>query len=282
MKRGLIGLALAFATTLALAELPRMNPVPGGIVTIRLGPAQPPAPQAFLDDARVMVLAHEGAWHAVVGVPLTLETGEHRLHVVDGDGVREINFAVSAKEYAVQHITLRNQRMVEPPAEDLARIEQDHFVIRGVFERWSEVPAPPLRFDLPAKGRISGNFGLQRYFNNQPRQPHSGIDIAAPVGTPVVAPAPGVIVEVGDYFFNGRTVFIDHGQGLVSMYNHLHRVHATPGTSVKRGQRIGEIGASGRVTGPHLHWTVSLNNARVDPLLFVSDEAAKQFVRKGM
>lgn len=282
MRRRLIGMALALASTLAVAELPRTDPAPGGIVTVRLGPAQAPVPQAFLAEARVMVLAHEGAWHAVVGVPLTLAPGEHRLQVVEGLRAREITFTVTPKEYAVQHITLRNQRMVEPPAEDLARIEQDHFVIRGVFERWTDVTVPPLRFDLPAKGRISGNFGLQRYFNNQPRQPHSGIDIAAPVGTPVVAPAPGVVVEVGDYFFNGRTVFIDHGQGLVSMYNHLHRVHVTPGTPVKRGQRIGEIGASGRVTGPHLHWTVSLNNARVDPLLLISDEAAKQFVRKGM
>lgn len=282
MKRLLLGVALALGSAPALAELPRTEPVPGGLVTVRLAPTEQPPPRVFLAEARVMVLAHEGAWHAVVGVPLTLEPGEHRLRVVEDDDVREVTFAVNPKEYRVQHITLSNQRMVDPPAEDLARIEQDHFVIRGVFERWTDVAAPPVRFDLPAKGRISGNFGLQRFFNSQPRQPHSGIDIAASVGTPVVAPAPGVVVEVGDYFFNGRTVFIDHGQGLVSMYNHLHRVLVAPGTPVKRGQRIGEVGKSGRVTGPHLHWSVSLNNTRVDPLLFVSDEAIRQFARQKM
>lgn len=165
--------------------------MPGGIVALRLGPAQGPAPRAYLDETRVMVVAHAGEWHAVVGLPLTLEPGEHRLRVEGLGETKEIAFTVNAKEYAVQHITLNNPRMVEPPAEDLARIEQDHFAINGAFARWTDVELPPVRFDLPARGRISGNFGLRRYFNNQPRQPHSGIDIAAPVGTPVVAPAPG-------------------------------------------------------------------------------------------
>jgi murein DD-endopeptidase MepM/ murein hydrolase activator NlpD len=280
VKSWLLGIALLLGSLPAPAELPRTEPVPGGIVTVRLGPVRQPAPQVFLAEARVMVLAHEGAWHAVVGLPLTLEPGEHHLRVIVGDSVREFPFEVTAKEYRVQHITLPDQRMVEPPPEDLARIEQDYLAINGVFERWSEIEAPSLRFDLPAKGRISGNFGLRRYFNEQPRQPHSGIDIAAPVGTPVLAPAPGVVIEVGEYFFNGRTVFIDHGQGLVSMYTHLHRALVAPGTPVKRGQRIGEIGKSGRATGPHLHWTVSLNNARVDPLLLISKKAVKQMARQ--
>lgn len=282
MRRALTGIALLLASLLALADLPRTDPVPGGIVTVRLGPARQPAPQAFLAETRVMVLAHDNAWHAVVGLPLELEPGEHYLRVVDGGAVRELPFTVKAKEYAVQHITLRDQRMVEPPAEDLARIEQDRFTITGVFERWTEVATPPVRFDLPAKGRVSANFGLKRYFNEQPRKPHSGIDIAAPVGTPVVAPAPGLVVEVGEYFFNGRTVFIDHGQGLISMYNHLHRVQVSPGTPVERGQQIGEIGATGRVTGPHLHWSVSLNNARVDPMLFVGPHTDKRIARRKM
>jgi len=110
---------------------------------------------------------------------------------------------------------------------------------------------------------------LQRYFNGEARQPHSGIDIAAPLGTPVTAPAAGTVVETGDFFFNGNTVLLDHGQGLITMFNHLNRVAVTTGTRVERGQLLGEIGMTGRVTGAHLHWTVSLNNARVDPLLLL-------------
>ncbi|HEX7044746.1 MAG TPA: M23 family metallopeptidase, partial [Burkholderiales bacterium] len=101
-----------------------------------------------------------------------------------------------------------------------------------------------------------------------------GVDIAAPRGTPVRAPADGVVAAVGDYFFNGLTVFLDHGQGLISMYNHLDRIAVEPGARVARGDVIGAVGATGRVTGPHLHWSVSLNNVRVDPLLFVGEDLA--------
>jgi murein DD-endopeptidase MepM/ murein hydrolase activator NlpD len=114
-------------------------------------------------------------------------------------------------------------------------------------------------------------FGLRRYFNDQPRQPHSGIDIAGPVGTPVTAPFAGIVANTGDYFFNGKTVFIDHGQGLISMFNHLSRITVKSGARVAAGEKIGEIGMTGRVTGPHLHWTVSLNNSRVDPMLFLAE-----------
>jgi murein DD-endopeptidase MepM/ murein hydrolase activator NlpD len=128
-----------------------------------------------------------------------------------------------------------------------------------------------LQFRLPVHGRISSIFGLRRYFNEQPRLPHSGIDIAAPIGTPVVAPLDGTVMETGDYFFNGKTVFINHGQGLISMLNHLSRITVKRGVYVRQGQKLGEVGMSGRVTGPHLHWTISLNNSRIDPALFVSE-----------
>lgn len=265
---GLLPALLAGVTDADPLRLPRIDPVPGGITVVELMDADGPAPRAYLGNERVMVIGRGGQWRAIVGVPLSWN-GELPLVVLAATGEMKYDLAVRAKEYGVQHIRLKNQRLVEPNAEDLQRIEREQREIQAAFAHWRDIDAPDMRFDLPARGRLSGNFGLRRFFNDAPRQPHSGIDIAAPSGTPVVAPADGIVLQTGDYFFNGRTLFLDHGQGLVSMYNHLHRIDVDVGMPVTRGQQIGEVGASGRATGPHLHWAVGLNGARVDPLLFV-------------
>ena len=261
---------LAVSHAALAVELPQANPVPGGVAIVPLAHAAETAPRVRFGNDRVMVVRHDGRWHAVVGLPLTLATGEHRL---SQDGAGAVVFAVHPKEYAAQHLTLTDKRMVDPTASDLKRIGREQKILQRAFQTWSEASAPPLRFDLPARGRLSSPFGLRRFFNNQSRQPHSGLDIAAPSGTPIMAPASGSVIEIGNYFFNGNTVFLDHGQGLVTMYNHLSRINVAKGRHVERGEKIGEVGMTGRVTGPHLHWTVSLNNARVDPALFLSREA---------
>lgn len=256
------------------AELPQASPVPGGIAVVPLTLESEQSPRVTFNGERTMVVHHADRWQAIVGLPLDIVPGEHRVELkgVNGTGTA-VAFQVQPKEYAAQHITLKDKRMVEPGPKELQRIEREQKIILRAFHAWTEATEPPLRFDLPARGRLSSPFGLRRFFNNQPRQPHSGLDIAAPTGTPIVAPAPGTVVETGNYYFNGNTVFLDHGQGLVTMYNHLNRISVKKGQRVKRGQPIGEIGSTGRVTGPHLHWTVSLNNARIDPMLMLSAEA---------
>lgn len=254
-------------------SLPRENPVPGGIVIIPVGSDTEPAPVVQYDNQRVLIVSHAGKWQAVVGLPLSLAPGLQAIQVSDREGQRhEFSFTVRSKDYAEQRLTIKEKRMVEPSAEDLTRIAREQEIIQRVFTTWTDRPLKSLRLSPPARGRISSTFGLRRFFNNEARQPHSGIDIAGPTGTPVAAPLAGTIVETGEYFFNGKTVFIDHGQGLISMFNHLSRILVERGARVETGAKIGEIGMTGRVTGPHLHWTVSLNNSRVDPALFLPED----------
>jgi hypothetical protein len=270
-RLALIGCGLAFAAVaVAEDELPLAAPVPGGIAVICVGRAPEPAPKVTFDGQRVLVTRAGDDWRAIVGLPLSLKPGSHELSVVQGDNVpRSVRFDVAAHRYQVQRLTLANLRQVRPEPEDLLRIDRDKESITHAFSTFSDQAVSGLTLDLPSAGPFSSGFGLRRFFNNEPRQPHTGLDIAAPEGTPVAAPAAGTVLETGDYFFNGRTVFLDHGQGLVTMYNHLSRIDVAKGERVARGQKIGEVGRTGRVTGAHLHWSVSLNNARVDPGLFL-------------
>ncbi|HXE39182.1 MAG TPA: M23 family metallopeptidase, partial [Azonexus sp.] len=167
-----------------------------------------------------------------------------------------------------QRLTIKDQRKVEPNPDDLARIEREKEITEAIKRRFSAA-APATDFRLPASGPLSSRFGLRRIFNGQPRNPHARLDVAAGSGAPVKAPAAGVVANTGDYFFNGNTVFIDHGQGLVTAYMHLSRLDVRAGQPVRQGETLGAVGATGRATGPHLHWAVILNNTPVDPELFL-------------
>jgi murein DD-endopeptidase MepM/ murein hydrolase activator NlpD len=251
--------------------------VPGGVAIVCVGRTSDPAPRVAFDAQRVLVMRAGDFWEAVVGLPLGTQPGARELTVLEGEqGARMIPFDVGTHDYETQRITLADRRMVEPERADLRRIEREQEAIVRAFATWSDSAPESLGFALPTTGRISSTFGLRRIFNDEPRQPHSGLDIAASEGTPIVAPAAGTVIETGEYFFNGNSVFIDHGQGLVTMYNHLSRIDVAKGARIARGERIGTVGRTGRVTGPHLHWSVSLNNARVDPELFLSSQLWEQ------
>jgi len=241
------------------------KPVPGGVAVVPLG-AGASAPQATYRGRRVMVLPDEsGQWIAVVGIPLDTRPGSQSVQV----GGRAVSFDVHAKTYVAQHITLKNKRQVNPNPHDLARIERELAEQTAAYRAFRPGMPSNVMLDKPVEGRLSSPFGLRRFFNGEPRNPHSGLDFAVPAGTPVKAPAAGRVVLVGDYFFNGRTVFIDHGQGFISMFCHLSAVDVQVGQEVARGAVVGKVGSTGRATGPHLHWNVSLNDARVDPAIFI-------------
>ncbi len=248
--------------------------MPGGVAIVELGAAAL-RPSATFDGRRVMVLSkpeRPGFWTAVVGIGLAADPKRrHTLSVFAGDGpAREIALALEPKRYAEQRLTVP-RRHVDLSPQDLMRYERERIHLADVSSRFTASHEPAtLLLASPAEGTRSSSFGLRRIFNGEKRNPHSGMDIAAPAGTPVVAAAAGAVADTGDYFFNGNTVIVDHGQGFLTLYCHLSEIETTVGAIVDAGVQIGRVGATGRVTGAHLHFSVYLNATPVDPALFLA------------
>lgn len=269
MNKALLALLL-FIPQIALSSgLPKQLYAPGGIVSIELGTVEKPAPEVSFQKKRVLVLAKDNQWVAVIGIPLKTKAGQHAIQVKSGTKTTELSFDIVDKEYPAQYITIKNKRMVNPNPDDIKRITSERPAINKALNTWTQQAIDDLAFILPVKGRLSSPFGLKRFFNNQPKNPHSGLDIAAPKGTTISAPAPGLVIDTGSYYYNGNTVFLDHGQGLITGYFHMSKISVKAGQIVEQGTKLGEVGETGRVTGPHLHWNVYLNKTKVDPALFV-------------
>lgn len=254
----------------AAEHYPLSEPVPGGIAIVELGLSTPAPPSVYYEKRRVLVRRNGQQWEAVVGISLSTKAGVHKLRIISANKKIYLRkFSVHSKKYKEQHLTIKNKRMVNPNAEDMKRIRREEKLIGATLTHWTQQSHVATHFILPVHGIISSPFGLRRFFNKQPRKPHSGLDIAARAGTIIKASADGTVTAAGNYFFDGNTVFIDHGQGLITMYCHMSEIRVKPGMKVKQGEAIGRVGMTGRATGPHVHWGVSLNNARVDPGLFL-------------
>ncbi|MES2820966.1 MAG: peptidoglycan DD-metalloendopeptidase family protein [Pseudomonadota bacterium] len=242
------------------------QPVPGGVAVVDLGTAAA-APRVRYQGKPVLVIQEDGArWIAIVGIPLSVKPG---MQQIERDGGQPLGFKVADKQYVEQRITLKNAEQVNPNPANLKRIERELAEQNRAYQTFSPRQPSNLLLDRPVKGPLSSPFGLRRFFNGEERNPHSGLDFAANRGTPIQAPAAGTVILIGDYFFNGKTVFVDHGQGLISMVCHLSAIEVKLGDELPRGAVLGKVGATGRATGPHLHWNVSLNDARVDPAIFI-------------
>ncbi|SUA54253.1 Glycyl-glycine endopeptidase ALE-1 precursor [Oligella urethralis] len=247
------------------------RPVPGGIAVLALA-ERGVVPTATYQGHAVLVVPNgdAGGYLAIVGIGQKTKLGQHALTVNYGGTQELVNFEVGAKKYREQHIKLSSNRHVNPSQADLDRYKREAAEQTAAYKAFRDAIPSNVVLDRPVEGgRYSSPFGLRRFFNGEERNPHAGLDIAVPQGTPVKASADGVVTITGDYFFNGKTVFVDHGQGLISMYCHLSEIDVVKGQRVRRGEVIAKVGSTGRSTGPHLHWTVSLNNQRVDPAIFV-------------
>ena len=257
-------LGILYAT--AAAAAPDHAPWPGGIAIIDVGPAEAPRPVVEFDERRVLVTKNGDRWLAAVGIPLDAPTGELSIRV---NTARDVVFEVREHAYSEQRLTVKNKKYVSPDEAQLERIGRERRIIDAALSNWRDIDVGALALAPPVDGPRSSSFGLRRFFNDQPRAPHKGMDIAASEGTVITAPGRGVVTATGDYFFNGKTVIIDHGQGFVTMYCHLSEIGVDEGQPLEAGELIGAVGATGRVTGPHLHFGTYLNGTAVDPALLL-------------
>ena len=246
------------------------RPVPGGVISLDLGSGAQ-RPRVMYGKVPALVVGDSSGWRAVVGLALSTQPGPASVQVIDApqSKSRRITFQVRHAKYAEQHLKVAPGQ-VNLSKQDLARHERERDHQLQTIATFSDTVPQSLQLLAPVAGPRSSSFGLRRVFNGQARNPHSGMDIAAQAGTRIRAPAPGRVLDTGDFFFNGNTVFVDHGEGVVTIYCHLSRIDVKPGQEIATGGILGLVGATGRVTGPHLHWGVAINRAMVDPALLLA------------
>lgn len=234
--------------------------------------------RAFDRTERVQPLpptaARPHAWRALIGIDLDVRPGAYRVSVSGGSDagttITEHTLRVATKAFRTRRLSV-DPDFVNPPESEAARITRETAAIEAAWEGSNGPdPAPGLSFVAPVPHKANSAFGTRSVFNGEVRNAHSGADFLSPTGTPIKAPAPGTVVLAEDLYFSGGAVIVDHGLGIVSLFAHMSKIVATPGADVAQGEVLGLVGATGRVTGAHLHWTVRVNGARVDPLSLVA------------
>lgn len=249
--------------------LPENHAVNGGLTIIPIDIKS--KPEAYFQGKKITVLPSSKAnqWLLIVAIPLNSKDPIQYINLTKPTKAN-IPFHISEKFYTTQYLNIKDLSKVDPQPQDMIRINLETQKLAKIYSAYTDTNPFEVPYIAPIKGPISSLFGLNRFYNKQPRDPHSGLDIAAAQGVPVHAVNKGVVAETGDYFFTGNTVIIDHGMGVFSLYAHLSEIMVKPGEQVKQGQELGLVGMTGRVTGPHLHWTMVENQTLVEPLLFVS------------
>jgi murein DD-endopeptidase MepM/ murein hydrolase activator NlpD len=247
------------------------NPIVGGIAVIDFY-TNNSNPKAFYNG--IPLYTHkikDKKWQVLVGIPLLTKPGIKKITIENNSTVKDVTFNVLKHKYKEQYITLsgKNKKYVNPNLKHIERIKKERIILTKARKQFSNKNLANGSFINPVDGIVTGEFGFRRFYNNEPRRPHTGIDYAGSIGTKIKAAATGKVILVGNFFFNGNTVFLDHGKGLISVYIHMDKILVKQGQSVKQGDFIGTIGSTGRSTGPHLHWGIYLNQTAVNPNLLL-------------
>ncbi len=256
------------------ANIPVKNtPIPGGVAVIDFE-SNHANPKAFYRTSPLYVQRiKDQHWQALLGIPLMEKPGKKSITVKDFSS-RTFAFEIKQHAYKEQHITLKGKKKkyVNPNNAHMERIKKERLALSKPRKTFSTEALSKGLFKRPVDGVTTGDFGLKRFYNGQARRPHTGLDYAGDIGTPVKAPANGKVILTGNYFFNGNAIFLDHGRGLISVYIHLDKILVKPGQFVSQGEIMGTIGKTGRATGPHLHWGVYLNRTVINPNILMGEK----------
>lgn len=241
------------------------------LIGIRVEGGNPPAVLWMGKEVFLVANPQKTEWYGYLVADLTAKPGHYKVVVrMPGSGSeKQVELEIREKNYGVRRLTLP-KNMVDLDAQTLQRAKKESKRMKVL---WEATPSPPLwsgPFIRPVPGKVVGAFGQRSIINDQPRSPHSGVDLKGERGAPIMAINSGQVVLTGDHFFTGLTVVIDHGGGILSMYFHLDRIAVEKGERVKKGHIIGLVGSTGRATGPHLHWAIRINGDRIDPLRLVA------------
>ena len=246
---------------------PDHSPFPGGVINkiIKISSTEISNVKA---EQKSVYLCQVDEDHWKVLVPISLSS-EIKPIIISNQGKTLLKVPILDKEYRESKITINNMDLVSPPAEYLPRIKKEAELGKAALNIVSKRNHFILKMSLPVEGLKSSEFGVRRFINSEPRNRHTGLDIAAKVGTEVISPLSGKVLLVGDFYYRGKTIFLDHGGGMISTYSHLSKILVQEGQLIKKNEIIGKVGQSGRVTGPHLHWQIVLSGVPVNPELFL-------------
>ena len=248
-------------------DFPKNSPFPGGVINYPLNYSSFTEPKVRINkEVPYFCQKNKDEWRIIH--PISLLENQNSIDIFLNKKLID-KITLERKEYRESKIFLKNKEMISPPPESLKRIKSESSLIKNALKVNSLIKQPSLKMVLPCEGVISSEFGVKRFINNQPRNRHVGLDIAAREGTKVKAALKGKVILTGEFYFAGKVIFIDHGKGLISSYSHLNSVNVKKGQMVNKNKTIGLVGKTGRVTGAHLHWQTFIKGIPVNPELFL-------------
>ena len=229
----------------------------------------------MLDSNRLTTIEFNQKYYLLYGIPYNAKIGAHTVEITANNQKRFIRMKLKSKKFDTQYIKISN-KYITPSANTLSRIEKERANISRAKEVWLN-SNPDIKFIKPVDGITTGTYGTKRFYNNEEGNYHNGLDIAAPTGTHILSPSSGKVILTGDYYYNGKFIYLDHGKGLKSIFIHLDKILVETGQIITKGEVIGEVGNSGASAGPHLHWSVMLNKTYIDPEIFLNYRIIKYF-----